>query len=495
MIWSRVARVLGAPLGCLVAAAALFSSSGLAQGFVSFGLANGPPPVKWIEPSPLGTDTVERLLGSYDEGRYEEFDALAQTLTASVINPFEFEADAERWIDQTNERARRALVAAAVALELATTSVRREPTVTHFQFMVAELGCSWLRDQPSSPAERSWHAAFVAMARRTGREGDVISIDPPTAKLARLGVGSGRVGAAGDKARRDEDARWKSAHRDLVTRLRRDARHVSDSTRIDDAHWRVEHRAHLLARFPDDPLGLFLEATVRERERPATLQVLDGSVAPVWINGADAEQIAAGGARQVGAVSRNRRMDRMSAEKLLRVVPEPESAALSSLLPRPEASAAFTSLALWDVVDAFLAVPVREPVAAEVGIRLGQTYLRLARPDLALPALTRAESLATTPYESYLARLFGGAALARSGRRADAIAAFRRALHAVPRAQAASFALAPLLLEAEAREDAASILEAATTLPLADDPLRHYYEGDPAAASRALARLREEARR
>jgi tetratricopeptide (TPR) repeat protein len=495
MMWGRLARVLVAPLGCLVAAAALFSSSGLAQGFVSFGQANGPPPVRWVEPTALGADTVERLLASYDEGRYEAFDALAQTLTAAVINPFEFEADAEPWINRTTERPRRALVAAAVALELAATSVRREPTVTHFQFMAAELGCSWLRDQPASPAERSWHAAFVAFARRTGREGDVIVIAPPTAILERLGVASGRLGAAGDRARRDEDARWKSAHGELVARLRRDARHVSDATRIDGGQWRVEHRAHLLARFPDDPLGLFLEATVRERERPVTLQILASSLAPVWLDGEDAERIAAGGARQVGAVSRNRRMERTSAERFLRVVPEPESAALSSLLPRVDASAAFASLALWDVVDAFLAVPAREPVAAEASLRLGQTYLRLARPDLALPALARAESLATTPYESYLARLFAGAALAHSGRRADAIAAFHRALRAVPRAQAASFALAPLLLEADATEEAASILEAATTLPLVDDPLRHYYDGDPAAVSRALARLREEARR
>src|SRR5688500_15160950 len=311
------------------------------------------------------------------------------------------------------------------------------------------------------------------MARGTGRERDVISRATPTATLARLGVGSGRLGAAGDRARRDEDARWQGAHRDLVTRLRRDARRVSEATRVDGAQWRFDHRTHLLARFPDDPLARFLEATVRERERPVGMQILDGSLAPVWLDGADAEQIAAGGARQVRAVPLNRRMDRTSAEKLLRVVAEPESAALSSLLPRPDASAAFTSLALWDLVDAFLAVPAREHVAAEASLRLGQTYLRLARPDLALPALARGESLATTPYESYLARSFAGAALARSGRHTEAIAAFRRALHAVPRAQAASFAIVPLLLEADAREEAASILKAATTLPLVDDPLRH----------------------
>ena len=38
---------------------------------------------------------------------------------------------------------------------------------------------------------------------------------------------------------------------------------------------------------------------------------------------------------------------------------------------------------LWDVADAFRAVPAREPVAAEAALRLGQTFARLARPDLA----------------------------------------------------------------------------------------------------------------
>jgi tetratricopeptide (TPR) repeat protein len=128
-------------------------------------------------------------------------------------------------------------------------------------------------------------------------------------------------------------------------------------------------------------------------------------------------------------------------------------------------------------------------------MRLGQNYARLARPDLALPELIRAEALATTPYERHLTRLFAGAVLERMGRKAEAIGALRGALHALPRASSASFALAPLLLQVDAREEAAEVLETAMRLPQVDDPLLAYYAGDPTAVSRALARLRDEARR
>ena len=118
-------------------------------------------------------------------------------------------------------------------------------------------------------------------------------------------------------------------------------------------------------------------------------------------------------------------------------------------------------------------MPAGAPVAAETALRLGHAYALLARPDLALPAFARAEALATTSYELYLTRLLAGAVFARAGRRTEAIEAFQGALQVVPRAQSASFALAPLLLEVGARDAAAESLEAAVRLPLADDPQDH----------------------
>jgi tetratricopeptide (TPR) repeat protein len=190
-------------------------------------------------------------------------------------------------------------------------------------------------------------------------------------------------------------------------------------------------------------------------------------------------------------------MDKASAERLLRVAPEPEESLTLSVTGPGRPSAAYTSLILWDIVDVdgFRGVPNREPIASEAAMRLGQNYARLARPDLALPELIRAEALATTPYERHLTRLFAGAVLTRMGRKAEAIDALRGALHAVPRASSASFAPAPLLLQVDAREEAAEVLEAAMRLPQVDDPLLAYYAGDPTAVSRALARLRDEARR
>ena len=437
----------------------------------------------WIEPAPFDAGAAESLLTAYDTGRYVDFDRLLDPLRASVINPYEFEVGAERWITAGADRRRRGFVAAAVALELAAAqrprrqvpaSALEEATVTEVRFVLAELGCAWLREHPPSMAEQAWHTAFVALARITDREDQIIPLPVPPAKA-------------------------EGVYREIVARFQQHATHTSRPSRIDAARRPDAHGVHLRARFPDNPFPAFLEATVRERDQamyPETL--LDGSSDPAWIDASDVRRIAETGERRVRALPTNLRMDRPSAERLLRVAPEREETRIGySVIPivgPRRQSAAFTSLALWDVVDRLHMVATREPVAAEASLRLGQNYVRLARPDLALPALGRAESLATTPYERYLARLFAGAVFARTGRRTEAITALRGALEAVPRAQAASFALAPLLLELDARADAAEILEAATTLPLADDPLQSYYEGDPAAISRSLVQLREAAK-
>jgi hypothetical protein len=59
------------------------------------------------------------------------------------------------------------------------------------------------------------------------------------------------------------------------------------------------------------------------------------------------------------------------------------------------------------------------------------TYIQLAQPASALGAFARAEQVARTPYDTYLAHLLAGATLERLGRRADAMTAFRDALRAV----------------------------------------------------------------
>src|SRR5688572_19230296 len=143
---------------CLVVAlAALWSTSGLAaQVYHLFPDSTQLKTYEWVEPSPLDASTAQRLFTSYDTGSYGEFDALAEPLTRSIINPFEFEAYAEAWIASAEDRRRRALVVATVALELASRqrpvryagAERRgvERTMLHLSFVLAEVGCAFLLD-------------------------------------------------------------------------------------------------------------------------------------------------------------------------------------------------------------------------------------------------------------------------------------------------------------------------------------------------------------
>jgi tetratricopeptide (TPR) repeat protein len=89
------------------------------------------------------------------------------------------------------------------------------------------------------------------------------------------------------------------------------------------------------------------------------------------------------------------------------------------------------------------------------------------------------------------AHLFAGAVQERLGRRPQAISSFSKALREWPRAQSATFALAPLLLEAGQPEMAAELMDAAVAQPTVPDPLHDYWTGDADRWSRALERLRE----
>jgi hypothetical protein len=235
----------------------LLAASGLAQGRGRGGSTPvGPPPLlQWVEPVPLDRDVAERLFEAYDTGRYGDFDEIASAFRAAVINPFEFETAAQRWMNAATDRRRQPLVAAAVALELASVSLRRDAidardvqqfamreAATRVGIVLAELGCAWLREDAPLAAEQSWHAAFVALARATGRHEDILPGTDPLLRdlsLARLAGISGRRMSQLERTRipnrnlREERAR--EAYRTLVTQLQRNARQVSHSTRINAA--------------------------------------------------------------------------------------------------------------------------------------------------------------------------------------------------------------------------------------------------------------------
>jgi tetratricopeptide (TPR) repeat protein len=122
---------------------------------------------------------------------------------------------------------------------------------------------------------------------------------------------------------------------------------------------------------------------------------------------------------------------------------------------------------------------------------LGQTLVRLAQPGPALAAFKRADEIAKTPYDRYLALTLAGAVLERVGHHDDAMVAFLGALESYPRARSATLALAPLLFQSGQRDQAADLLEDAVRLPVVTDPLQFYWLGDPEAPGRALLQLRK----
>lgn len=114
----------------------------------------------------------------------------------------------------------------------------------------------------------------------------------------------------------------------------------------------------------------------------------------------------------------------------------------------------------------------------EALLRLGALHLRLRRPELAREQFEAVLALDEEPFIVYLAHYFTGQALEQEGNAADAVAAYRAALAAWPRAQAASVALASLLFLADERAEAHAIIESALTEPVAEDPVRIYCLGD-----------------
>jgi tetratricopeptide (TPR) repeat protein len=134
---------------------------------------------------------------------------------------------------------------------------------------------------------------------------------------------------------------------------------------------------------------------------------------------------------------------------------------------------------LRDVVKAFEPLLARPSIRAEVHLRLGQTYLRLDQPKVALEHLERVEPLAKDPFLRYLANYGSGKAREAMGDAAGAEAAYRRALEIFPRAQSASFAYAALAFDRDAREEAHAVVDAALSgqAPAAD-PWRVYQAAD-----------------
>ena len=155
-------------------------------------------------------------------------------------------------------------------------------------------------------------------------------------------------------------------------------------------------------------------------------------------------------------------------------------------------SVAEVSVRLWRVANMFRELQRDRRTAAEATLRLAVTYERLAQPDSASRELARALDAPASAFVTYMVHFLNGRRLAKAGRNDDAEAAYGLALRAVPDAQAASFALVPLLFESGRRREAERVVTGALRVPLVTDPIKVYGGGDPGHLRDALARLRQE---
>ncbi len=148
---------------------------------------------------------------------------------------------------------------------------------------------------------------------------------------------------------------------------------------------------------------------------------------------------------------------------------------------------------LLAVAERYEALTPDVDLGAEAHLRAALVRFRLAERDAALTHLRAVLEATTDTSLRHLAHLLTGAIRERQGRDADAIAAYRAALDAVPRAQAATTLLAARLLSAGRHGEAAALADTFFDggAPPAD-PWLAYRWGNAELPTALLARLRAE---
>jgi tetratricopeptide (TPR) repeat protein len=152
-----------------------------------------------------------------------------------------------------------------------------------------------------------------------------------------------------------------------------------------------------------------------------------------------------------------------------------------------------STLGTRDAADLFEALSKDQVVGGEAMVRLGDLRLRVGRLDDARQFLARAETATRDPYLIYLARFLTGQSYEKDHRTDEAIAAYRRALVAMPRVQSASIALAAQLFLKDQRTEAGALVDAnMSSQPQPVDPWRTFVDGDDRFWPELIADLRRE---
>jgi hypothetical protein len=131
-------------------------------------------------------------------------------------------------------------------------------------------------------------------------------------------------------------------------------------------------------------------------------------------------------------------------------------------------------------------------VGAEATLRLGAIALRRGDVEGARSEFAKVERMTRDPWLLYLARFLTGRAAHERRRPADAEAAYRQALRAMPGAQSASVALAALLFQDGRRADASAVTDAMLESTNRTDPWRAYADADDRFWPELIGRVRME---
>jgi hypothetical protein len=394
--------------------------------------------------TPLGAQSAQPLavahaLDLYDGAQYATFlEALgtSNAVTPSLFASFEKEAD--RWVASASPggRDRRALVAAAVALEIAHL-LRSQPEELGGRYLVWSSLLMRQRGASSrSSAERWWYLASIAGMEELAQPW-VLTVGSAS------GTRQTNIGGPGFPA---------------LVRAMGPGGHLADA----------------LARFPNEPR--FRLAQVEATEPPS-----GNGPAPEVATPAVVAQLRASGSAPVPDDSRTpgaveAEYDRKLAAGKLRLLGQ-----------------------LPDIERAYQALAGDESLRAEVEVRVGYLEFRQAHWMTALDHLGRVSALTHETYLQYLSEYFAGRVFQEAGDGPHAIEAFERALALVPRARSAATQLAALLFVSDRpadRDRAYPLLQAAYVEGGApEDPWRLYFRGDARLWPLYMAHLRDALKR